>query len=166
MVLDVNSAYRETLRNLDMLFSYLNCVFFSGNLTTPLITMEIETENRRNIKGYFQKRSPFEARCVCLERINVNPQFFRPDKNVSWVSIGTTLLHEMIHLYARSVGQKDHDKEYHTIEFKQLAEAHGMIVTDVPDPKRGYYIAKLTEVSERLVAEFCKDFQLPLITAS
>lgn len=159
---DVNRAYREMLGNLDMLYDFLNITFFCGELSHALITLEIEDVNRKHIKGYYQCKSPYGI-YTPVERINVNPNYFKSEEG--WISIATTLLHEMIHQYAHSKCIIDYKDGKHTIEFKRVAETHGMKVIDTPDATKGYYIANLTDQSKKIISEFCKSFELPFITA-
>ena len=161
---ELNRAYREILGNLDLLYDYLNLIFFSNELKPALITLEIEDTDRKNIKGYYQRKSPYGVGYIAIERINVNPKYFKSEDG--WLSISTTLLHEIVHQYARNKGIVDYKDGKHTIEFKHLAEEHGMKVIDAPDATKGYYIANLTEHSKKLITEFCKDFETPLITAT
>ena len=160
---DVNRAYREILGNLDLLYDFFNVTFFGGELSPALITLEIEDMNRKHIKGYYQRKSPYGIGYIPVERINVNPNYFKSEDG--WISIATTLLHEMIHQYARSKGIIDYKDGKHTIEFKRIAETHGMRVIDTPNSTKGYYIANLTDQSKKLISEFCKNFELPFITA-
>lgn len=161
---DINRAYREMLGNLDLLYNFFNITFFSGELSPALITLEIEDVNRKHVKGYFQHKSPYGIGYIPVQRINVNPNYFKSEDG--WISIATTLLHEMIHQYARSKGIIDYQDGKHTIEFKRIAETHGMKVIDTPNSTKGYYIANLTDQSKKLISEFCKSFELPLITAA
>ena len=161
---DVNRSYREILQNLDLLYNYLNLMLFSGKLQSALITLETEDTNRNNIKGFYQRKSPYGVGYIAIERINVNPQYFKAEDG--WLSISTTLLHEMVHQYARNEGFVDYKDGKHTVEFKRLAEKHGMKVIDISDDQKGYYITTLTERSKKIISEFCKDFELPLITAT
>ena len=161
---DVNRSYREILQNLDLLYDYINIMFFCDELVPALITLEIEDVNRKHVKGYFQHKSPYSIGYIPVERINVNPNYFKSEDG--WISIATTLLHEMIHQYARSKGLIDYQDGKHTIEFKRIAETHGMKVIDTPDATKGYYIANLTDQSKQLIFEFCKNFELPVITAT
>ena len=39
---DVNRSYREILQNLDLLYDYINIMFFCDELVPALITLEIE----------------------------------------------------------------------------------------------------------------------------
>ncbi len=163
---DINSSYRDVLRNLDLLFTYMNHIFFAGELSTPLITIEIEDEKRKNIKGFYQRKSPYGVQYVSVDRINISPHFFKPDKGATWITISTTLLHEMIHLYAKIKKKSDFENGKHTLIFKKLAEEHGMVVIDIPHPQYGYYHTALTEYAKTLIGDFCKDFELPLITST
>ena len=160
---DVNRAYREILGNLDLLYDFFNVTFFGDELSPALITLEIEDVNRKHIKGYYQRKSPYGIGYVPIERINVNPNYFKSEEG--WISNATTLLHEMIHQYARSNCIIDYQDGKHTIEFKRIAETHGMKAIDKPDPAKGYYTAELTPYSKKLISEFTKNFQPPLITA-
>ena len=152
---DINRSYRETLQNLDLLYDYINVMFFGGELLPALITLEVEETNRR---GYYQFKSPY-GRYVPIERINLNPLHFNSEEG--WETPARTLLHECIHQYARSVGIVDYESGKHTADFKRVAEQHGMKVIDVPDPDKGYYFATLNDSSKRLLLEFCKDFAPP-----
>ena len=130
------------VERLETLFNEVNIHLFNAYLEKPVITVSPDTtknsygwctlqkvwkekDDNNSERGYYEIN-------VCAEYLN------RP-----FAEIIETLLHEMCHLFSLQNGVKDcsRNNTYHNKYFKQVAEAHGLIVEY--DKKYGFYNTKL-----------------------
>lgn len=140
------TSYNRAAGYLNKIFDLLNDAFFENTLSRPIITIQ----STPRAYGHY---TPFDAWSIDGEKgmreINIGAgTLARPIENVV-----ATLLHEMVHFYNDLNGVKDTSRgaTYHNKNFRDAAEARGLIITHHPT-----YGWSITEPSEELLS-FCID---------
>jgi hypothetical protein len=138
-------------------FRLVNSELFDNELEEPSITIQSTVRAYGHVsvsKVWYNGEKATHELNIGAESLN------RPIENVV-----STLVHEATHLLAMQKGIKDtsNNNMYHNRKFKELAEAHGLIINH--DPKYGWTI---TEPSERII-DFCienglEDIQISRMT--
>lgn len=152
----MNATLKNTISNLEDLFSVFNEVYFNDELSRPVITVSPDTTNKsfgwcttykawsdgKSGEGYYEIN-------ICAEHLA------RPIEDVAG-----TMLHEMVHLYNLQNGIKDTSRggTYHNTKFKESAEAHGLNVEK--NEKYGYSTTTLNDDSREEVHEFANALNL------
>lgn len=125
-------AYRNIntellLNELYKAFLLFNDRFYSNCLPEPSITIQGKG-NSKNIMGYCTQKK------VWLDTINSVNKYeiaiIGEYLNLGMNTTISTLLHEMVHLHClvNDVKEVSRNGTYHNKKFKQIAEAHGLIV--------------------------------------
>ncbi|MBP5242883.1 MAG: SprT-like domain-containing protein [Clostridia bacterium] len=116
--------YVQTIRYLEKLFDFLNEKLFKSELGSPVITVQLDEKNKRS--GWFTQEKVWKEgeKEEGAYEINLSAQ----ELNRSIPEIGTTLLHEMCHYYAKLHALKDLSQmgKYHTKLFRKICETHGL----------------------------------------
>ena len=118
---------------LEIAHSELNVNLFGGALKKPVIT--VQTQGKKSCYGWFWSQR-WQNTTEQLDEINFSAEYLkRPIKE-----IGLTLIHEMVHQYANTIGIKDTSRagRWHNKKFAGLAEKAGLVAPKKPDPKHGY----------------------------
>lgn len=139
------------IKKLENVFVELNNHFYKGELVTPIIT--VQRAPRKSILGWCTRQRTWEnAKNETFYEINIVSQ----NLNRGTEGIIETMLHEMVHLYAKQNGIDDCSvQQYHRKSFKEIADAHGL-EAEFWDKNHGFAITKLTEETK----EYCKNFDL------
>lgn len=132
------------------MYNKLNDYLFEGKLEKVIITFE--PGYKKGAYGWFNPRKDWtqgkEERYV----INISSDFLNRDTT----AIIGTLLHEMCHLYAEMNGIKDTSRSgiYHNKKFKEIAESHGLSVTEYD--KIGFGVTCLNDnIKDWLKSNLC-----------
>jgi hypothetical protein len=146
----MNATLKNTISNLEDLFSVFNEVYFENELARPVITVSPDTTNKAfgwctTYKAWSDSKSGegyYEIN-ICAEHLA------RPIEEVAG-----TMLHEMVHLHNLQNGIKDNSRggTYHNAKFKETAEAHGLNVEK--NEKYGWAVTTLNDDSREEVQEF------------
>lgn len=128
------------------LFNEFNKNFFNGEL--PKVVITFEAGYKKGAYGWITTAKNWKQGNTDRYHINLSSDYL--DRPV--ISLCSTLLHEMCHLYALTMDIKDTSRSgiYHNKKFKQIAEAHGLAceeadkigwsVTSVRDDLRDYVL--------------------------
>jgi len=133
------------------MFKLLNARFFNGELERPVIT--IHTDHTGGAYGWItvgkvwisKDNAYFREINLCAEHLN------RPTERVI-----TTLMHEMCHLYNLERGVQDTSRKftYHNANFRDVAEARGLLVSQ--NPTYGWCITEPSPAFTELVQKNCR----------
>ena len=135
------------------MFSRINEHFFNNELEKVIITFESGFKKGAygwidNVKDWKQ-----DTRKETAERysINISCDYLRRKRE----DIISTLIHEMCHLYALQNEIKDTSRSgiYHNKKFKEIAEAHGLIVQEADHI--GWSITSLKPETAEWLKENC-----------
>ena len=120
-----NATIRPVIERLEQVFDTFNKEYYNSELERPVITVAQDTTS--GAYGWFTTwRAWQEAGTEGYYEINICAETLdRPFSE----TVGT-LLHEMVHLYARMNDIKDTSRggTYHNKKFKEIAEAHGLLI--------------------------------------
>lgn len=112
---------------LNELFTKMNAHFFKSSLPDPLITLV----RHKGAKGYFLAESfKHKDEDGYTHEIAMNPELFNYDDKI----IGSTLLHEMVHLWQEENGTPG-SNNYHNKEFAKKMLEVGLQTYDVKTGK-------------------------------
>jgi len=133
-----NDKYLENLNAVNGLYDFLNVTFFESALSKPVIT--IQRARKENVLGTFTN-DVWVSGDERFSEINLSADYLDREP----IDKAATVLHEMVHDYARHNGIKDHSRggAYHNKQFKMLAEKYGMTVEQ--SEKGGWNVTRLTE---------------------
>ncbi len=153
IMLNWGNVYIATVVKMGSVFDFWNKRYFNGNLEKPVITVCKDCRGRAYgwfVPARIWKRSDDDEG---HPEINMCSQYL----NRSFVEIAQTMLHEMCHLYAflQEIADTSANGRYHNLEFKKIAEEHGLIVKK--SKSRGYSITELTESSKAMLSEYKGD---------
>lgn len=106
---------------LEKMYHALNTDYFSGELETPIITVQ----SKPGTWGHCSVAKIWRRKEDSTYEMNIAAEVL--DKELE--EIIDTLLHEMIHLYCRMKGIKETSRNgtYHNGKFKELAERCGLV---------------------------------------
>lgn len=104
-------------------FEKLNEELFTGELETPVITLQ----SSRNTYGHFTVGKVWRAEQAKLNEINISVEHL--DRDIK--NIMATLVHEMVHYYCQqnNISDTSQNGRYHNKNFKREAEARGLIIS-------------------------------------
>lgn len=142
-----NATIRPVIQKLEEVFSIFNHRLYNGELEQPVITVAPDTTS--GAYGWFTTWRAWEDGNSGYYEINICAESLtRPFKDI----VGT-LLHEMAHLYAQMNDIKDTSRggTYHNKRFKQIAEAHGLLIGNTE--KYGWTDTSLSPETESFVEE-------------
>lgn len=144
------------IKELYRAFHKLNKEFYKGKLPEPIIL--ISPSIRTNYLGWFTPDKIWVDPTSKEERheIGISAEYL----NRPYLEVIATLHHEMIHLYCKVNDIKDTSKKgrYHNAKFKAECEARGLkLDQDDPDPRRGWYVTKLTVGCKKTIEGFKLD---------
>lgn len=110
---------------LEKLFNKLNADFFSGELETPVITIQ----STPRAYGHYSLSPLWEVKDGAKHEINIGAGTLdRPIEETV-----ATLLHEMVHMYDDTILNvqdcSGSSRMYHNKMFRRTAESHGLICT-------------------------------------
>ena len=133
------------------MFRLLNAIYFNGELERPVIT--ILTDVTSGAYGWISVAKVWSSKDnawfreinLCAEYLNRPPEL-----------VITTLMHEMCHLLNIQRGIQDTSRagSYHNRQFKETAEARGLIVEK--SPKYGFCVTKPSPEFTELVKSKCR----------
>lgn len=109
--------------SLEKLFSKINAFWFNGELDVPVITIQ----STPKAYGHYTAYSAWNVKGEGRREINLGAGTL--DRPIEYTV--ATLMHEMCHMYADTVlNVQDTSNRgiYHNRIFKEIAEAHGLIV--------------------------------------
>lgn len=142
----MNKTLQQSVKNLEELFDLFNDYLYGSELERPIIS--IQQDKTGHAYGWCTTYKAWETSDgEEYYEINVCAEYMRR----SFEEICGTLLHEMAHLYNLMHDIKDCNGLYHNKNFKDAAEAHGLIVektkygyshTELNDDIKGY-VSKL-----------------------
>jgi len=142
---------QSAIDELQRMFKLLNATYFNNELERPVIT--ILTDTTSGAYGWISVAKVWSSKDnawfreinLCAEHLNRAPEL-----------IVTTLMHEMCHLFNIQRGIQDTSRAgtYHNREFKNVAEARGLIVEK--NAKYGYCVTKPTPEFTQLVKKNCR----------
>lgn len=145
-------SLKPVLEELESLFSIFNARFFESKLDKPVIT--VSPDHTRGSYGWCtswkawedSKNSGYYEINLCAEYLN------RPFDETCG-----TLIHEMVHLQNLQDGVQDTSRSglYHNKRFKEVAEAHGLVVEK--GPKHGWHITTLNPEAVEFVQSLGKN---------
>lgn len=119
----MNDTLKQAQENLEELFRIFNDHFYSGELETPIIS--IQQDPRNSSYGWCTTYKAWSTTDNQeFYEINICAEYLNRDLS----GISGTLLHEMAHLYNISHDIKDCNGKRHNIKFKKTAEEHGLII--------------------------------------
>lgn len=150
--------YTMSELNLAMMkmFNEFNERFFGGELPKVIITFE--SGYKKGAFGWIYTKPTWEQSKQERYNINISSDFL--DRDV-YAVLGT-LLHEMCHLYALENGIKDTSRSgiYHNKKFKQIAEEHGLSVSE--ESQIGWGRTTITEETRDFITDNCgiKSFEV------
>lgn len=107
---------------LEKLFNKLNSDFFNGELQTPVITIQ----STPRAYGHYSTYDAWNVKGEGRREINIGAGTL--DRPIEYTA--ATMLHEMCHMYNDTVlhiQDCSRSGTYHNKQFKQTAEAHGLI---------------------------------------
>lgn len=118
---------------LEHIYNALNADFFSGELPTPVITVQ----SKPGSYGHCTTTKVWRRMEGGAYELNIAAEVldYPIEETID------TMLHEMCHLYCREHGIKEVSRggTYHNKKFKEVAEAHGL--TCIPCGKHGWNTA-------------------------
>jgi len=149
-----SKTLKDTIEQLENLFGVFNETYFENQLSKPIITVSPDTtkgaygwctswkawkEAGHEDEGYYEIN-------ICAEYLSR-----------SYEETAGTMLHEMVHLFNLEHGVKDTSRAgtYHNKNFKESAEAHGLIVEK--GDKYGWHKTTLTDEAKAVVESFMKE---------
>lgn len=142
---------QSAIDELQRMFKLLNATYFNDELERPVIT--ILSDSTSGAYGWISVNKVWSSKDntwfreinLCAEYLNRKPEL-----------VITTLMHEMCHLQNIQRGVQDTSRSgtYHNKVFKEVAEAHALIVQK--DDKYGYCITTPSEELKKLVSENCR----------
>ena len=147
---DVSLA--NLIKKIENLFSILNNHYYDGVLVKPMFTI-IPKGRKRCLAWCSNKRVWEKNSAVYAEEedgyfeVNICAE----DLALEFEKLAEVLLHELAHLYNAMNGVKDVSRNgtYHNMEFKKVAELHGLMVEK--DSTNGYSNTSLTEISKEFI---------------
>ena len=153
-----SEKYIETVKYLGKLFDYVNEHLFNGELTKPVITVQVDFRNKTN--GWFTTAKVWKENNDDTGEYELNVTAQQLNRKLCTTErdcIVSTLIHEMCHLYAKLNNLQDCSRSgtYHNKLFKKIAEQHGLNVECVQTI--GWSYTTLTEDTQRLIDDFVKD---------
>jgi predicted SprT family Zn-dependent metalloprotease len=119
-----NEKFLENLKAVNSMYDFLNAEFFHGMLPKPVITIQHDRKGRA--LGWFTCWESWQANGSSAPEINISANFLDREP----IDTAATMLHEMCHLYAylRKIQDCSRSGTWHNKRFKEIAEAHGLIV--------------------------------------
>ena len=116
-------SLQPIIEKLEGLFSKLNEGYYGGELETPIITIQ-QGVKKTPVLGWCTTYKAWQGASEQYE-INICAEFL----NRPIIDVGETMLHEMVHLYARQHDIQDVSRggAYHNKRYKEIAESHGLI---------------------------------------
>ncbi len=145
--------YIGTVKYLGKLYDYCNTHLFGGELTKPVITVQMDARNKAygwwSVKKVWKENDKDEGE----HELNIVAQ----ELNRPITAIAVTMIHEMCHQYASVNNLQDCSRSgtYHNKLFKKIAESHGLTVECVQTI--GWSKTELTTKTAALIGEFVKD---------
>ncbi len=147
------------VKQIEIMFEDFNQRLFESALSKPVITVNSDNSNRANssVLGWCTSWQAWkDSEDNGYYEINISCDYL--DRGIA--ENAETLVHEMVHLYCVQNGIKDTSRAgtYHNKKYKEVAEAHGMIVAF--DKKRGWTVTKLNDEMAKYVNEKYSDVEL------
>jgi hypothetical protein len=142
---------QSAIDELQRMFKLLNKIYFNDELERPVIA--ILTDSTSGAYGWISVNKVWNSKDnAWFREINLCAEYLnRPAELVI-----TTLMHEMVHLFNIQCGVQDTSRAgtYHNREFKDAAEARGLIVEK--DPKYGFCVTNPSPEFTELVKKHCR----------
>ena len=142
---------QSAIDELQRMFKLLNATYFNNELERPVIT--ILTDYKGGAYGWISVNKVWSSKDnawfreinICAEYLNRPPEL-----------VITTLHHECCHLWNIQRGVQDCSRkgQYHNANFRDVAEARGLIVTQ--HPTYGYCITEPGPAFTDLVLKNCR----------
>lgn len=135
------------------LFDLFNGHYYAGELEKPVILIQTNGREHRSMGWCTVKRVwKNEAEGTTHYEITLSAEFMYRDIE----EICSTLLHEMVHLHCRYEDIKETSRGvmYHNNKFKQIAEAHGLIIDY--DKRIGYSISRINDETNEIIKAYRK----------
>lgn len=154
--------YIDTVKYLAKLYDYCNDNLFKGELQKPVITVQRDERNKTN--GWFSLQKVWKENDKDDGEYELNITAQQLNRSVN--DIAATMIHEMVHHYAKVNNMQDCSRSgtYHNKLFKRLAEMHGLNVEYMPTI--GWSHTTLTASTAKLIEVFVKDNPETLIYRS
>lgn len=145
--------YIDTVKYLAKLYDYCNDNLFKGELQKPVITVQRDERNKTN--GWFSLQKVWKENDKDDGEYELNITAQQLNRSVN--DIAATMIHEMVHHYAKVNNMQDCSRSgtYHNKLFKRLAEMHGLNVEYMPTI--GWSHTTLTASTAKLIEVFVKD---------
>lgn len=147
----MSTNIKMAIDELHKAFYLLNKSSFNNNLPEPAILIQ-NRGNKKNVLGWCSTKEIWvnEKDKEKKYEINIVAEYL----NRSIYEIMSTLLHEMIHLHNLVNDIKDTSRSgtYHNKKFKEIAEAHGLIIER--SPKIGWSLSSLAPGTKNLIDSF------------
>jgi len=140
-VTNVNEKFIEHINALNMLWTYLNEMFFDSALSKNTVVTIQRVRATSRVTGWFVPYDIWACDNARATEINMSANFLYRTP----LEKAATFLHEMCHQYAHENNIKDTCRQgrYHNKRFKEIAEKHGLIV-EKSENGRGFSVTKFS----------------------
>ena len=142
-----------SIEELGRLYDFLNKEFFESALSKPVITLMPEERKGHNVRvlGWFSQSKIWNEKSGNKAyELNITADY----ADRSFTEIAGTLLHEMVHQFARENDINDCSRfgMYHNKNFAKIASEHGLDVKK--NDKYGFSETRLSDEAMCRVSEF------------
>jgi hypothetical protein len=146
----VNCNIQIAITELHKAFHIFNKAYYSDALPEPAILIQ-NRGNKKNTLGWCSTQKIWVNDAAGDKRYEIN--IVAESLNRTLNEICSTLIHEMVHLHnlVNNIKDVSRGNVYHNKKFKEVAEAHGLIITH--NEKLGWSLSKITEVTENIIKE-------------
>lgn len=131
------------IQKLEGMFDRINERFYQNKLKRPVI--QFYQDRTKSAYGWITTSKAWNLNGQEEYELNICANTVTDHEKIV-----ATLMHEMVHLYSMENGVKDVSNNgfYHNKKFKQIAEAHGLVISH--DGRYGWTITRLNEEGKEL----------------
>lgn len=137
------------LKRIEDMFRFWNERYYEGKLEDPVLTLI--PDHRGRSYGWFTCYKAWNDQDNKNGYYEINISADQLERTIE--EITGTLLHEMAHLYNHMNKIQDTSRggRYHNLHFKETAEKHGLIITQVP--VIGWSKTQINEETKKIIKE-------------